>query len=75
MDKKKLTRRLNFKGEVESNGLEGIGIEPEIEISASAAAFTVRDEGLICLPFGVRTLMLLLLGKKQEQEEENGSRG
>jgi hypothetical protein len=52
-----------------SNGFEGIGIVIDSSVSAD---LTIRDDGLIyLLPFGVKTL-ILLRGKKQEEEEEDG---
>jgi hypothetical protein len=50
-----------------SNGFEGIGIVIDSSVSAD---LTIRDDGLIyLLPFGVKTL-ILLRGKKQEEEED-----
>jgi hypothetical protein len=49
-----------------SNGFEGIGIVIDSSVSAD---LTIRDDGLIyLLPFGVKTL-ILLRGKKQEEED------
>jgi hypothetical protein len=57
---------LSFKLGIVSNGFEGIGIVIDSSVSAD---LTTRDDGLICLlPFGVKTLMLLR-GKKQEEED------